>query len=106
MDASLEKAVKIIVDEIKPDKILLFGSRARGDYIGESDYDLCIIKEGIEHRRKLVQKIYRLLYGSGIPVDIIVETPENFERLKDYSSLIYKEIAKNGKVLYERQRDT
>ena len=106
MDTSLEKAVKIIVNEIKPDKILLFGSRARGDYRGESDYDLCIIKEGVEHRRKLAQRIYRLLYGSGVPVDIIVETPENFDRLKDYPSLIYKEIAKNGKVLYERQSNS
>jgi predicted nucleotidyltransferase len=106
MDASLEKAVKIIVNEIKPDKILLFGSRARGDYRGESDYDLCIIKEGVEHRRKLAQKIYRLLYGSGIPVDIIVETPEEFERLKNYSSLIYREIARNGRLLYERQTNS
>lgn len=106
MDALLEKAVKIIVSEIKPDKIFLFGSRAREDYKGESDYDLCIIKKRIEHRRKLAQKIHNLLCGTGIPVDIIVETPENFERLKDYPSLIYKEIAKNGKVIYERQSDS
>ncbi len=104
MNEPLNKIVNIIVNEIKPDKIFLFGSRARGDYVEESDYDLCIIKKGVEHRRKLAQRIYRLLYGSGVPVDIIVETPENFDRLKDYPSLIYKEIAKNGKLLYERQR--
>jgi predicted nucleotidyltransferase len=86
MSDPLDKIIDIIVNEVKPDKIFLFGSRARGDYAGESDYDLCIIKKGVEHRRKLAQRIYRLLYGSGVPVDIIVETPENFDRLKDYPS--------------------
>ncbi|MCZ7357241.1 MAG: nucleotidyltransferase domain-containing protein [Candidatus Methanoperedens sp.] len=102
MNIPLEKAIDIIIKSVNPDKIILFGSRARGDYKKESDYDICVIKKGVEHRRKLAQQIYRFLYGVGVPVDIIVETPERFEELKDNPFMIYIEISKYGKVVYEK----
>lgn len=102
MSNQIEKVVDTIVQGVQPDKIILFGSHARGDYKGESDYDICVIKEGVKHKRKLAQQIYRLLYGVGVPVDIIVETPERFNELKNDPFLIYKEIARSGRVLYER----
>jgi len=98
----LEKAIEIIIRSVDPDKIILFGSRARGDHKKESDYDICVIKKGVSHRRKVAQQIYRFLYGMGAPVDIIVETPEKFEELKDNPFMIYKEISKFGKVVYEK----
>ena len=58
MGNSLEKAIDVIIRSVDPDKIILFGSRARGDYKKESDYDICVIKKGVEHRRKLAQRIY------------------------------------------------
>jgi predicted nucleotidyltransferase len=102
MDNPLEKVVERIVQGVQPDKIILFGSHARGDYRGKSDYDICVIKAGVQHRRKLAQQIYRLLYGVGVAVDVIVETPESFEELKNNPFLVYSEVAKDGKVLYER----
>jgi predicted nucleotidyltransferase len=98
----LEKAIEIIIRSVDPEKIILFGSRARGDHKKESDYDICVIKKGVFHRRKVAQQIYRFLYGMGAPVDIIVETPEKFEELKDNPFMIYKEISKSGKVVYEK----
>ena len=98
----MEKAIEIIVQVADPDKIILFGSRARGDNKKDSDYDICVIKRDVEHRRKLAQKLYRSLYGVRIPIDIIVETPENFDEFKDKSFMVYKEIAKDGKVIYEK----
>ncbi len=68
-----------IVANVDPDRIILFGSRARGDYSEQSDFDLCVLKAGVPHRRNLAKQIYRLLYDSGAAVDIIVETPERFE---------------------------
>ncbi len=102
MRNSFEKAIEIIIKSVDPDKIILFGSRARGNYKKESDYDICVIKKGVGHRRKLAQKIYKFLYGVRIPIDIIVETPERFEELKDNPFMIYREISKYGKVVYEK----
>jgi predicted nucleotidyltransferase len=104
MNNPLEEIVDRIVQGVQPSKIILFGSYARGNYEGKSDYDICVIKEGVEHRRKLAQQIYRLLYGVGVPVDIIVETPKRFDELKDDPFLVYKEIAEDGKVLYEKPK--
>ncbi len=102
MNNPLERAVKNIIDTVEPDQIILFGSQAKGGSNKESDYDLCVLKKGVEHRRKLAQQIYRSLYGIGISVDVIVEAPERFMTLKDNPFLIYKEIAENGRIIYER----
>jgi len=99
----LDKAVKIIIQVADPDKIILFGSRARGDFQDESDYDLFILKKGLSmNKRKLAQLIYRSLYGIGAGVDLIVESPEKFDELKNNPYMVYKEIARFGKVVYER----
>jgi predicted nucleotidyltransferase len=102
MASTLRPLIDILVREVEPDRIILFGSRAKGDHQERSDYDICVLKTGVTHRRTLAKQIYRLLYDLGAPVDVIVETPERFDRLKDNRFMIYKEIAKHGQVIYER----
>ncbi len=93
-----------IVSDIDPDRIILFGSRARGEHSEHSDFDLCVLKAGVLHRRDLAKRIYRLLYESGAAVDVIVETPERFEQLKGNRFLIYNAIAEQGRVIYDKPR--
>jgi predicted nucleotidyltransferase len=102
MTSALKKLVDLLVREVEPDRIILFGSRARGDNGEHSDYDICVLKTGVARRRNLAKQIYRSLYDIGLPVDVIVETPEHFEELKNNRFLIYKEIAKHGQVIYDR----
>jgi len=102
MTSDLRHLVDLLAREVEPDRIILFGSRARGDHEEKSDYDICVLKTGVAHRRNLAKQIYRLLYDFDTPVDVIVETPERFEQLKDNRFMIYKEIAKHGQVIYER----
>lgn len=45
-----------------------------------------------------------MLYGSGLSVDVIVETPERFLELKDNPYLIYQQIETKGRLLYDKQR--
>ncbi|MBI1927583.1 nucleotidyltransferase domain-containing protein [Candidatus Poribacteria bacterium] len=103
MSNPLERAIEIIIKVADPDQIILFGSRARGNARPNSDYDICVLKSGMAHRRKLTQQIYRSLLGVGVPVEVIVETPERFDALKDNPFLIYREIARYGSVIYEKR---
>lgn len=100
--AVLKKIVDIIARSADPDRIILFGSRSKGTHIHESDYDICVIKRGVKHRRELAMKLYRDLYGVGVPVDVIVETPETFDELRDNPFMIYHDIAQQGRILYEK----
>ena len=99
---ALKKIVDIITRSAHPDRIILFGSRSKGTQAQESDYDICVIKRGVRHRRGLAMKLYRDLYGVGVPVDIIVETPETFDEFRNNPFMIYHDIAQQGRVIYEK----
>ncbi len=102
MNDSLEKAIKIIVQVAKPDKIILFGSHAKGDDRSESDYDLLVLKRGVKKQRSLTQKIYLSFKDVGAPIDVIVADLDKYERLKTDPYLIYSEAARNGRMVYEK----
>ncbi len=101
-EQSLEKVLRIIIQTADPDRIILFGSRAKGQAKPDSDYDLCVLKHGLTQRRPLVRELYRSLLGVGVPVEVIVETPERFEQHKENPYLIYHEIDRDGQVVYEK----
>ena len=102
MDRRLKEIIKRIVEETDPDKIILFGSRAKDKGKIGSDYDICVLKSDKIKRNDLEKRIYQKLYGLGIPIDIIVETTERFKKLKDNKFLIYREIARHGRTIYEK----
>ena len=95
--------LEIIKDIAKPDKIILFGSRATGKCKPESDFDFLVLKNGISEPRKLSKLIYSNLVNTGAPVDILVSSTERFNELKLDPYLIYHEIANHGVVLYEKE---
>ena len=99
---SLKKIVDIITRSVDPDRIILFGSRSKGTQTQRSDYDICVIKSGVKHRRDLAMKLYRDLYGVGVPVDVIVETPESFEEFRNNPFMIHHDIAHQGRIIYEK----
>lgn len=96
----LDDIIRRIVEVAQPEKIILFGSAARGDMNRHSDVDLLIIKEG-GNARRLMAGIYRNLRGVGAAVDAIVVSPSDVERYKDSHALIIKPALKEGKVVYE-----
>jgi predicted nucleotidyltransferase len=101
VEETLKTIVKIIVETVDPDRIILFGSRSRKGWSDDSDYDILVIKEGVYHRRRLTQEIYRALSGVPVAIDIVLETPERLARYCDTPGLVYAEALK-GRVLYER----
>ena len=96
----LDNIISRIVEVADPERIILFGSAARGDLNRHSDVDLLIVKEGVD-TLDLMRQIRRNLYGVGAAVDAIVVTPQAIERYKDSHALIIKPALQEGKVIYE-----
>lgn len=100
-DKKLEEIINKILQIIKPDKIIMFGSRARGETRPDSDYDLLIIKTKINNIIKTEQAIYRNLLGIKANVDIIVRTPELIDKNKDIIGSLTGQALKDGILVYE-----
>ena len=95
----LDEVIRRVVRVADPERIVLFGSAARGEMGPDSDLDLLVVKSGA-HRRRLAQDIYRALVGVGQPVDVVVVTPDDLVRYVDY--LILRSALGEGRVVYER----
>lgn len=96
---TLDEIVGRIVEVAQPEKIILFGSAARGEMGPHSDLDLLIVKDG-EHRRQLAGRIYDNLRGVGVAVDVVVVTPGDIERYRDSHALVIKPALREGRVIY------
>lgn len=100
----LEYMVEKIVRAINPQKIILFGSRARGDDRDDSDVDLFIVYDGDESIRDIRRRIDMLLWGRHFGVDLFVRTPHQVKlNLDDGNPFYTHHIFGEGKVLYERK---
>jgi predicted nucleotidyltransferase len=103
IEVYLKEAVRRIIENFNPEKIILFGSYAYGQPTADSDMDLMVIMNTEEKPHKRAVSLRKALKGIGIPKDIIVKTPEEFERFKDIVGTIIYPAAHKGKVLYERR---
>ena len=83
-----------------PQKIVLFGSAARGTMGPSSDVDLLVIKAGGYDKLQVAGDIYLALRGVGCPVDVVVVTPEDVERYRNTHCLVIKPALDEGRVLF------
>ncbi len=95
--------VRRIVSQFRPERIILFGSHARGEAGPDSDVDLLIVMPVEGSRREKAVEIGVALHDIRVPKDIIVTTPEAFESRKDIVGTIERPAARHGKVLYARK---
>src|SRR5258708_39347825 len=98
--AILADIVKQVVEAADPEKIVLFGSAARGTMGPDSDLDLLVIKGGKFNRNRVTTAIYRNMSGE-IAVDAIVVTPEEVELYRDTHCLVICPALREGRVVYE-----
>jgi uncharacterized protein len=96
----LAEVVRRIVRVAAPERIILFGSAARGKAGPDSDLDLLVIKPGRYHRGRLTDAIYRSLIGVGQAVDVVVVTPEDVDRYRDALGLVIAPALREGRVVY------
>lgn len=98
----IDRMVRMIVRKFHPERIILFGSRARGDAGPDSDVDLLVVMplEGSKREKQLELRL--ALYDYMMPVDVIVTSPEDFAWRKDIVGTIEWPATHEGKVLYAR----
>jgi predicted nucleotidyltransferase len=97
----LQEVTRRIVASVKPQRVLLFGSAARGRMKKDSDFDMLVVMRGPVHRRQTAQKIYRNLHGTGVSVDIIVATEKDLEKYGRRAGTVLKSALQEGRILYE-----
>jgi predicted nucleotidyltransferase len=98
----IDQIISIIVSHISPDKIILFGSYARGDYTNKSDIDLLIIKKNMKNEHKISDELYMAFFENKIriAVDVIPIDYEKYNKLNNQIGYIYKTIKEEGKIIY------
>jgi len=85
----VERFKKILAKNFSFNKLILFGSRARGDFDEDSDFDLIIVSEefvGVKSYKRLSQ--VRHYWDVNYPVDMVCLTSREFEKMKNSSTII------------------
>ncbi|RCW30058.1 nucleotidyltransferase domain-containing protein [Marinilabilia salmonicolor] len=111
-DAKIESIIQSIIREFKTvgvDKVILFGSWAKGNASENSDIDLIVvapkddISSGFREKMNLYLRYNQHIkaFKAEVPIDLIVYTRAGFKKLLEMDSLFVRDILKTGKVLYE-----
>jgi len=103
LDQEMKRCVRLLTEHGTPEKVILFGTLATGGIHGWSDIDMVVVERTnlpFFQRMKLVRNLLQPKVG----MDIMVYTPEEFERLRVKSPFFRDEIIGKGIILYERNR--
>ena len=97
----LAEIVRRLVEAFHPERVYLFGSRARGEGGPDSDYDLMVVvSEADEPGYRLAQRAHRLLSGLGTAADVLVWTLQAFESRLHLKASFPSTIVREGRLLY------
>jgi predicted nucleotidyltransferase len=97
----LQEIITRVVQIAHPQRLILFGSAARGEMGPDSDVDLLVVVQEPVHRRDLAGKIYRNLHGVPLPVDVVVVTENDIREFGDKIGTVLYPALKEGVVVYE-----
>lgn len=98
--SDIEKAAAVLHRAAPDATIILFGSRARGDAVEDSDVDFLLVAPEVASRRQEMARLSRLLRPLRIPADVLVFSRRVFERWANVPGTVIHEAAREGKVLY------
>jgi predicted nucleotidyltransferase len=101
-EKNIQEVKDIIIKAEDPDKIIIFGSCARGTVNKGSDLDILVIKETKLPAPQRSRKLRNLLATQAFPKDILVLTPVEFSQWTNIPFSFNSTIKKEGKTIYER----
>jgi uncharacterized protein len=99
---TIQQLVQRIVAEVRPLRIILFGSAAQESMQPDSDLDLLVVMPEGVHRRRTAQLLYHRVRGIARPFDILVVTPSDLEKHRHNRGLLYRTILQEGREVYAR----
>jgi len=91
-----------IVDAYQPVRLVLFGSRARGDAPADSDVDLLVVLPSVSDKRRLAVELRRLLRDLPVGKDIVVTTPDEIAARGGIVGSLLRSALREGRVLFEQ----
>lgn len=100
-EETVSKLTRLLIEAARPRRIILFGSRARGEASEDSDMDVMVVQDAPADRLAEMVRLNRLLRWVDPPVDLLVVSEEKYDYWRDTPGNIYFEAASEGKVLYE-----
>jgi predicted nucleotidyltransferase len=102
----IQGMVEAIVEEVRPQRIYLFGSRARGSHAPDSDVDLLVVEDGTfdngRDRWSELKRIRNVLKPFRVPKDILVYSRDEFEKWRDSINHVIAHATREGQLVYER----
>jgi len=105
-DPMIEQIVQAVVEAVAPERIILFGSAARGEIGPDSDVDLLVVeKESSFHegsRWAESGRIRKALWKFPVPIDVLIFTPEEVDKWKDSTNHVIARSRREGRVVYDR----
>ena len=103
MERVVDEMVSRIREAVDPERIILFGSRARGTARPDSDFDLLVVKESSLPRYRRAAPLYTKLADLPVEVNILVYTPSEIAEWSAVRQAFVTSAIREGKVLYERE---
>ena len=100
MTAHLQPALQALIEAAHPERIILFGSHARGDAREDSDLDFLVIEAHVEDRAKEMVRLRRALRPLRIPVDVLVYSTKDVARWGDQPGSALYWALREGRVVY------
>jgi len=97
----LNEVRRRLIEAAHPEKIILFGSYARGDFDKHSDLDVLVILREARNRFDEMARLYGVLRGIGMPTDIIVYTSDQVEARKNLRGTMLYHALVEGRILYD-----
>jgi len=105
-DEVIQEMVQALIQAGDPERIVLFGSRARGEDRPDSDVDFLVIDSRpfgpTRSRRKALARLYRSLQGMGVAKDILLYSADEVAYWRDSINHVIADVLREGRVVYER----
>jgi predicted nucleotidyltransferase len=100
-EALIQEITRRIVEGVHPNRVILFGSRARGDFRPDSDLDIFVEMESVEKPYYRHGRVRGVLRGIPASMDLIVMTPEEVEVRRNSLVSLVPIIEREGRVLFQ-----